>query len=437
MTRRPRHRRLVFRVYGFAALLSVGVMIALIVLPRYTREPKYLEPQASLLQYMVERLSIKEPDKAAAMMDRIEQRLRGRLTLFTADGQMVRTNVDPPLAGLSTQERQQLGRAKWALAFGRIVVRSDDSSLFGVYSPNRQGFPWGYILPLGAAILLIVGAASLWFTQRLARPLDQLAEAARQFGAGDTSARARLDRVDELGDVGRAFDDMAERTAAVLQAQRQLMGDVSHELRTPLARIRVALELAAEDPVAAKDVLADVGADLDEIDQLIEDILTTARLDGENVPVTRRPTRLGELAEIAAHRFATRYPHRELACTVDDPELELACDPVLLRRAVDNLLDNAAKYSDASTPIELAVAPSRVGVAFAITDHGVGMSAEELERAFTPFWRADSSRTRKTGGVGLGLALARRIARVHGGDVTLRSAPGEGTTARLEVSLAG
>jgi two-component system OmpR family sensor kinase len=102
---------------------------------------------------------------------------------------------------------------------------------------------------------------------------------------------------------------------------------------------------------------------------------------------------------------------------------------------VDNLLDNAAKYSDASTSVKLAVVPNGERVAFEIIDSGIGMSQADLERAFTPFWRADGSRTRKTGGVGLGLALARRIARVHGGDVTLSSQVGKGTTAKLVVPL--
>jgi signal transduction histidine kinase len=222
----------------------------------------------------------------------------------------------------------------------------------------------------------------------------------------------------------------------VLQAQRQLMGDVSHELRTPLARIRVALELAAEDPVAAKDVLSDVGADLDEIDQLIGDILTTARLDGQTATIDRQPMCVGELADRAVKRFSKRHPKRVLEHAVEDPERALECDPLLLRRALDNLLDNAAKYSDAGTPVSLAVAPNGTHVAFEIADRGGGMTADERECAFTPFWRADGSRTRKTGGVGLGLALARRIARAHGGDVTLESAPGQGTKARLDVPLA-
>lgn len=435
MSPHPRRRRLVYRVYGFAALLSIVTMLALIVLPRYTRGARYLEPQAALVQYMVERMSLKNPEQLSEMLGRIEPRLRGKLSLYSAAGKLVRSNVDPPLEAIDDSERETLTHEKWALQAGRIVVRSDDGSLIGVYAPNRPSFPWLYVIPLGLGILLVVGAASIWFSRRLARPLDHLASAARRFGAGDLNARAQLARRDELGDVGRAFDDMAERTSAVLQAQRQLMADVSHELRTPLARIRVALELAAEDPVAAKDVLSDVGMDLDEIDQLIGDILTTARLDGEAATITREPTSIGELAERASKRFSARHPHRTLERAVDADESDRAieCDPMLLRRALDNLLDNAAKYSESSTPVKLVVHPHGSRVAFEIVDRGIGMTADELDHAFTPFWRADTSRARKTGGVGLGLALARRIARAHGGDVTLSSKPGTGTTARLDV----
>jgi len=417
------------RVYAFAAALAIVIMAALLILPRYTRGARYLEPQAALMQYDVERWSLKEPAELAAIMTRFEPRLRGRLTLYAADGRIVRTTVDPPLDPPTAEEREALAQEKWALSTGRIVVRSDDASLFGVYAPNRPTFPWSYVLPLCAAILVVVGAASLWFSRRLARPLDQLAHAARKFGSGDTNARANLGRDDTIGAVGRAFDDMADRTSAVMLAQRQLMADVSHELRTPLARIRVALELVVEDPVAARDVLADVGTDLDEIDQLIDDILTTARLD--TAAIDKTPTRVGQLVEQSALRFTARHPDRTLERAVTAEAAELACDPLLLRRALDNLLDNAAKYSDAAAPVRLAVRSDGRRVTFEIVDRGIGMTADELERAFTPFWRADGSRTRRTGGVGLGLALARRIARAHGGDVTLRSRPGEGTVAEL------
>jgi signal transduction histidine kinase len=115
----------------------------------------------------------------------------------------------------------------------------------------------------------------------------------------------------------------------------------------------------------------------------------------------------------------------------------LACDPVLLRRAVDNLLDNAAKYSEPSTDIDLAVKADGRAIEVVVADHGVGMSDDEVAHAFTPFWRADASRTRGTGGVGLGLTLARRIARAHDGDIVLASRRGEGTVATLRIPRTG
>jgi signal transduction histidine kinase len=432
MTRRP----LALRLYGLTAAISIVVMTALFVLPRFVGSPRYLEPQAALVQYMVDRLSLRDEQKLNTIMDRVSKRLRGRLTLYDANGKVVRSSSEPPLRAATAGEKKILQGEKWALSWRRIVVRSDDGTMIGVYVPNSPGFPWGFVLPLGAGVLLVVGAATLWFSRRLVSPLDQLAKTARRFGEGDIDARAHLHRNDELGEVGRAFDDMAGRTSALISSQRQLMADVSHELRTPLARIRVALELAAEDPVAAKDVLADVGKDLDEIDRLIADILTTARMDADNA-IKREPISVGELADRAAARFTALHPDRRLETDVEDGERAIECDPVLLRRALDNLLDNAAKYSESSAPVTLAVRPNGTAVAFEVVDRGIGMTADELARAGTPFWRADTSRARRTGGVGLGLALARRIARAHGGDILLDSAPGRGTTARLQVPTEG
>ena len=429
-------RKLAVRLYAFTAAIVIATMAALIVLPRFVGSPRYLEPQAALVQNMVDRFSERihrDPAKLDESMGRLAQRLRGKLTLFDPQGNVLRSTAEP-LRFVTASERSTLKDDKWALAYHRIVVRSDDGSMIGVYEPQGPGFPWAFVLPLGAGVLVVVGGATIWFSRRLVRPIGKLADAANKLGGGDLAARAKLARDDELGDLGKAFDDMADRTSALISSQRQLMADVSHELRTPLARIRVALELAAEDPAAAKDVLADVGCDLDEIDQLIADILTTARLESET-QITRTPTAVGEVAERASKRFIARHPGRSLERAIDGGERSIDCDPVLLRRALDNLLDNAAKYSDA--PVKLEVHPDDKAVTFEIVDTGIGMTSEELARAGTPFWRADGSRARKTGGVGLGLALARRIARAHGGDVTLSSAPGRGTTARLEIPLEG
>jgi len=429
-------RKLGLRLYALTAAITLATMAALLLLPRFVGSPRYLEPQAALVQNMIDRWSDRihrDPAGLDISVARLRERAHGQLTVFDAEGHVLRTTGEP-LKFATKAELDELKTDKWALAYHRIVVRSDDGTMIGVYEPQGPGFPWAFFLPLGAGVLVVVGAATIWFSRRLVQPMGQLADAASRLGSGDLQARAQLHRDDELGDLGKAFDDMAERTSALISSQRQLMADVSHELRTPLARIRVALELAAEDPVAAKDVLADVGCDLDEIDQLIADILTTARLESDPT-ITRTPTTLGELTARATKRFVARHPGRALDQTIDNSDRELECDPVLLRRALDNLLDNAAKYSD--TNVQLKVHPNGKAVSFEVVDKGIGMSPEELARAGTPFWRADGSRARKTGGVGLGLALARRIARAHGGDVTLSSAPGRGTTARLEIPIEG
>jgi two-component system, OmpR family, sensor kinase len=427
-----RKRKLVLRIYALTAVIAVSVMIAMALLPRFVGSPRYLEGQAAFVQSAVDRFSTRTPSELAERMTRAAARYKGELTLYDAHGNLVRSTKEPAAAAPTAAELSALRDDKWTLAWRRIVVRSDDGSMIGVYLPDPMTFPWGYYLPLGACVLLVVGAASLWFSRRLVFPLGKLADAARRFGSGETDARAHLERQDELGEVGRAFDDMADRTSAMITSQRQLMADVSHELRTPLARIRVALELAVEDPEGAKDVLTDVSVDLDEIDQLIADILTTARMEAD-APIARRPVTVKELADRAITRFESRHPKRKLERAIDGDTRSVDCDPVLLRRALDNLLDNAAKYSDA--PVALQIHPNGLAISFVVVDKGIGMTADELERAGTPFWRSDSSRTRRTGGVGLGLALARRIARAHGGDVTLASTKGQGTTAKLEIPL--
>lgn len=309
---------------------------------------------------------------------------------------------------------------------------------------------------LGARIapfaLFVVALSSLLVAWSLVRPLRRLSEAARALGAGDLSARARVERTDEIGDVARAFDEMAERITHLLRAEKELIANISHELRTPLARIRVALDLATEgDEQMARDALLDIAEDLDELERLLADVLTAARLDlGEEatahggVPPLRQATLdLGELVELSAARFRTAHPDRPLSVELQVTNAVVEADAVLLRRAIDNLLDNAHAYTDEVTlPIHLHLGPapnepiSRAeGAAFliTITDRGVGMNDEQLSRVFQPFFRADPSRTRSTGGLGLGLLLAKRIVEAHGGTLGIESAKGRGTTVRLTV----
>lgn len=241
-------------------------------------------------------------------------------------------------------------------------------------------------------------------------------------------------RRDEVGQVSAAFDEMAGRVQALLRAQRELLANVSHELRTPLTRLRVGLDLVAEaDAAGVQEELAGLGDDLAALDRLVADVLSVASLDlaalreSAASPLRSEPTDLVHLCRHAAARFAGAAPRHRLRVTAP-PRLLLDGDPTLLRRVVDNLLENARKYSEVGTAIDLELVGDGVHAVLTVRDQGIGIDGADLPHIFTPFFRADRSRARTTGGVGLGLTLAQRIVVAHGGTIVIDSKPGHGTT---------
>jgi signal transduction histidine kinase len=309
--------------------------------------------------------------------------------------------------------------------------------------PGRPS-PWPPVLTFLFSGLVIVGVGSFLTARWIVRPLQSISRAARSLGAGDLTARTRLERRDELGDVGRAFDEMAERVQTLLLAERELLANVSHELRTPLARLRVALDIAGEaGPDAGRISMAEMVSDLAEIEAIVDDILTATRLEIEQgrTGTPKLPLHLEEVSprtvcERAAERFRVRHPERPLEVAVGETPPVVA-DQVLLRRVLDNLLENADKYSpDPARPVALRTSAREGRVAFEIADQGVGIPPGDLPRVFDAFFRGDRSRARSTGGVGLGLTLARRIVDAHGGTIGITSAPGAGTTVRVVLPAA-
>jgi len=295
-------------------------------------------------------------------------------------------------------------------------------------------------------LVLFIVSISAWVTARsLAKPLARLSEATRAFGAGDVTARARLGRKDELGDVATAFDQMADRVTAALRAEKELLANISHELRTPLQRIHIAMDLAAEgDAETARESLGEVAQDLAELERIVDDVLAAARLslqggDGSASPLPPIHVADVDVAVLLTRsetRFRILHPTRELRIDVPNNLPFLRVDAALVRRAVDNLLDNAHKYTeDPKEPVSLSAFLSKGQLVVLVRDHGVGIDAADLERLFEPFFRADRSRTRASGGLGLGLTLAKRIILAHGGTLSLTSAAEEGTTARIELPV--
>jgi two-component system, OmpR family, sensor kinase len=302
----------------------------------------------------------------------------------------------------------------------------------------------GLFFTLGLGVIL-VGVGAFLTARWIVRPLEQLSRAARALGEGDLRARAGLARGDEVGEVSRTFDEMADRVERLIRAEKELLANVSHELRTPLARIRVALDLAEEgDAQAAREALSEINVDLGELEGLLEDVFTTARMQTEENKATPSALALhlvdvdpAQIVHRSLERFRARHPERPIEVAIESGLPLLRVDPVLVRRVIDNLLENAHKYSpDATRSIDLDAHAEGDRVDLEVRDRGLGIPPEDLPYVFVPFFRGERSRSRGTGGVGLGLTLAKRIVEAHGGSIDVTSVLGVGTAVRVELPTA-
>ncbi len=415
--------RLVVRLYvaGLVQLLAIAVVFQLI-------SSVVASPVRTMMEHVARFASndlcarAGDPSALEQELTRLRDELGLSVSITDSRGQSVARTGGPADAGIPAPE---LGASCTTPQGERLAMR-------------YRVMPLEPPAPLAAGLVLLVLtviAGPAWFTARsIARPLARMGAAARAFGQGNLEARVGLHRPDELGDVGAAFDQMADRVVHLLRAEKELLANVSHELRTPLARIRVALDLAAEGTQLEHESLQDVARDLAELERIVGDVLATARLtvvaSGPSLPLRLEDADPADVVHEAVARFMTLHPTRPLSVAIEPALPTLPLDRVLVRRVVDNLLDNAHTYTE-DPQATIGVEARREGdeVVIEVVDPGAGMSEADLARAFEPFFRSDRSRSRATGGLGLGLALSRRIVEAHGGAISLSSRPGQGTRA--------
>lgn len=449
---RALRRRLLLRVYLYGVLMLALAGGAVVAIGTYVLAPAVELPVRPSTTWIALHLAAiaDQPEQLAKEIADIEQRGHIELALFRADGSVVASSSRAALGAFSARELEQLerDRSHFADGLGAVVVTEPNGAgvrYVRLRYPTPE-LPLGLIVIRIAVALGVLAVLSVPLARSVTAPVERLAAVTRAFGAGDLSVRINSTRQDEIGDLGREFDQMAERLAALRRSEKELLANVSHELRTPLSRIRIALELVSEgDITRASGYLEDIEDDLAELETLLDDVMTAARLDlargsaGDAVPVHKQRVSVAELIRAAEARFRRRFPERDLDCQIADGLPEIHADAPLLRRALDNLLDNAAKFSDSSASIALEASSSDAPDAelvIRVRDHGAGIAAEDLNRVFEPFYRRDASRTRETGGVGLGLALARRIVHAHGGAVDVESTSAQGTCFRIVVPAA-
>lgn len=302
--------------------------------------------------------------------------------------------------------------------------------------------PWWPALLWLSLLLGLLLVLSLWFARSITRPVERLSSAMKALGAGQSVPLGSFERDDELGQLAVTFHQLVDDLARLRRTEHELLASISHELRTPVARMRVLLELARDgEPSEIQRYTGELAVDLDELEVLLSEVFTLTRFElalapGAGSALKRERFSASELIAALMSRFWSHHPARELTVEACQSEGWLDADPKLLRRALDNLLDNAVKYSEsAQGPILLRTEQQSGRLSLSVVDRGCGLDPASLARIFEPFYRADRSRSRATGGVGLGLTLAKRIVEAHGGLLDVTSTLGEGSIFTVSLPL--
>lgn len=445
MGRCPGQGRHLFRriyLHGLLLFLVVGAAVsglALVAGPTAPWQHKVDVLSSVLAADLAPRLH--DPLALTAELSTLERSMGGSLAVYRSDGaELARAGGKPP-EPLSGHQRALVGRKNFLHSNGaRVLAVALPEGAYLLASGPELGH--GRFLAAVGVLLAVVALLSIPLARSIVGPVEQLTAIAHRLANGELSARSGISRNDEVGTLARALDDMASRLEARLRGERELLANVSHEFRTPLARIRVALELCGEveEPQALAAHLEGLALDVAELDHLVGDVLTTARLDlgadqGTRLRLERSPCDVGELAREARARFARNHPDQPLRLDVADPLPPVAAERALVLRVFDNLLENAVRYAPSGTPVDVRVTRRSGAVAVAIADHGDGVGAEELPRLFEPFYRTEQGRSRAAGGTGLGLTLCRRIVEAHGGTIEAAAPEGGGLVVMFQLPV--
>ncbi|MFI7318255.1 ATP-binding protein [Streptomyces venezuelae] len=338
---------------------------------------------------------------------------------------------------VDTARREQLGPyvSSPALLF---ITSSDGTRSAPAFSLSRANTI--RLAGLAAAVLAVTVAVTALAATRLTRPLRALTAATRRMKSGESSEPVPARATRSAGEISRlaeAFNDMAAHRKALEEQRKAMVSDVAHELRTPLSNIRGWLE-AAEDGVVDTDPEL-VTSLLEEallLQHIVDDLQDLAAADAGTLRLHREPVRAAEIADqvAAAHQARADGAGVRLRATAfGDPWV--TADPLRLRQAIGNLVSNAVRHTPEGGSVRISCRTTPEAVLIEVADTGTGIAAADLPHVFDRFWRADKSRTRATGGSGLGLSIVRKLVEAHDGAVSAQSVPGKGSlfTVRLPV----
>ncbi|MDA9188228.1 ATP-binding protein [bacterium] len=306
-----------------------------------------------------------------------------------------------------------------------IVVRRDGYDFYLYQRSLDENAANLAVLYIGLALAGFVLFVNYFMVNRLLDPVRMLRRGAERIRRGDLSYRVHNDRQDELGALTDSINHMADSLQSMLEAKRQLLLAISHELRTPLTKAKLRLEFMPDSIEKQK-----LREDIDEIDHLIGDLIEAERLNDEHTALSAEPVQLAAFVESVVDQYFSYEGGLEIVLPSEDREFVI--DKLRIRLLLTNLLNNAIRHGR-DKPLRVEVIFHEASASLVVEDNGEGIGSEHIDQVCEPFYRADSSRQRNTGGFGLGLYLCRLIAQAHGGSLEIDSELGKGT--RISIRL--
>ena len=382
------------------------------------------------------------------------QEARTEVFLLDLDGNMITQNKPDGTAasiirGLLEHPQEQPPRhfplfsSVARAGFARLVVSPSGKRYIFAARFRQPGAapPFFTSSPSGIAVsILIAGLVCYLLGLYLTSPLKKLQSTVKAFAEGDFEARVSpelMKRRDELADLGREFDHMAERIAGLISSQKRLLADISHEVRSPLARLTVALELARRHSNGRATLALDrIEQESERVNKLVGQLLALTRLESGAERVPPETVVLEELVQqvVDDAAFEAKPGGREVRA-LHLEKCRVRGSVELLRSAIENVIRNGIRYTASGTAVEVTLSWRLDTAVLTVRDHGPGVPEPELGHIFQPFYRVSEARERSSGGVGLGLSIAERTVKLHGGRIRAENMR-EGFQVTIELPLA-
>lgn len=373
------------------------------------------EISAALASWQLEQV---DEDDRSGLMSAVGQQLGVSLSYLTKASQLPSQTVLERLADDGFAYDQPDNRSS-----AEVLVKMDDGQILLVaLPPPFSPWSWPVMLLILALVSGALAVALYYLLNRLYQRLRGIESVVGRIARGELDARVRVGQQSMVDRLGAAFNSMAEHIERLVNVQREMIHAVSHELRTPVARIRFGVQMIEDCPDEASlhKQLVGIDADIQELDELIDEILTYARLEQGGPILAFQTQNVADIVEQVVREQQMTRPHLKIHAQIDaGPEQwqDVDIEPRYIHRAIQNLVGNATRYANSEVRVHCHFGEETCRVD--VEDDGPGIPESDWEKVFTPFARLDDSRTRKSGGYGLGLSIVRRILYWHGGQAFL------------------